>query len=354
MTVRARWMVAVAALLMAVAYVLPLWRVDLIAPQYPEGLGMYIRIAGVEGLKPNDLNSINNLNHYIGMKAIVPEAIPELRWMPWILGALIVSGLGVAARGRRLALHLWGGTLALLLVAGLYDFWRWGYDYGHDLDEEMAIIKVPGMTYQPPLIGSKKLLNFRATSWPSGGGIALGLAAGLVALAVVDTRRRGRGMGGEGRTGKSGAPAATSLGVLLLVSALACGQAMPRALVIGEEACDFCKMRITDPRFGGQVILTTGRQIVFDSPECLVGFLDANAATSIASVWVLDAEHPNGWVRAESAGFLADASLRGPMGRVTAFASPEAARTAQVTLGGTPVSWEAIRSDSARLVAGAH
>ncbi len=199
MTSRARWFIVVAAVLMATVYVLPLWRVDLIAPQYPEGLGMLIRVNGVDGLKPNDLNSINNLNHYIGMKEIVPEAIPELKYMPWILGALIVSGLGVAALGKRLPLFVFGGALGLLLVAGLYDYWRWGYDYGHNLDMTVAIIKIPGMTYQPPLIGSKKLLNFYATSWPASGGIALTLAAGLVTAAIFDSRRRkGRKVGTEG------------------------------------------------------------------------------------------------------------------------------------------------------------
>jgi copper chaperone NosL len=190
MTSRARWVVLVAAALMATAYVLPLWRVELIAPQYPEGLGMLIRINGVEGIKPQDLNSINNLNHYIGMKAIVPDAIPELKWMPWILGALVAGGVLVAALGRRVPLNVWGIALGLVLVVGLYDYWRWGYDYGHDLDMKTAIIKIPGMTYQPPLIGSKKLLNFRATSWPATGGIALSLGAGLVAIAMWDTRRR--------------------------------------------------------------------------------------------------------------------------------------------------------------------
>ena len=190
MTSRARWFIVVAAALMASVYVLPLWRVRLIAPQYPEGLGMLIRVNGVDGIKPNDLNSINNLNHYIGMKEIVPEAIPELKYMPWILGALIISGLLVAALGKRLPLFVFGGALGLLLLAGLYDYWRWGYDYGHNLDMSVAIIKIPGMTYQPPLIGSKKLLNFYATSWPASGGIALTLAAGLVTAAVVDSRRR--------------------------------------------------------------------------------------------------------------------------------------------------------------------
>ena len=193
MTARSRWFVLVAVALMATAYVLPLWRVDLVAPQYPEGLGMLIRINGVGGVKPNDLNSINGLNHYIGMKPIEPDAIPELRWMPWILGGLIVAGLAVAAmRRRRVPLYLYTVVLLGVLGTGLWDYRRWGYDYGHDLDHEHAIIKIPGMTYSPPVIGRKKLLNFTATSWPSYGGIALSLAAGLIVVASVTTFRAGR------------------------------------------------------------------------------------------------------------------------------------------------------------------
>lgn len=190
MTARARTLVLVAVALLATGFFLPLWRVDLIAPQYPEGLGMLIRIDGVDGLKEGDLASINGLNHYIGMKTIEPDAIPELRYMPWILGGLIVTGLGVAALGRKLPLYGWGLLLVAVLGLGLWDYWRWGYDYGHDLDDEHAIIKIPGMTYSPPVLGRKKLLNFTATSWPSYGGIAMALAGGLVAYASWTTLRR--------------------------------------------------------------------------------------------------------------------------------------------------------------------
>ncbi len=190
MTARSRLILAAAALVMTAAYILPLWRVDLIAPQYPEGLGMLIRIDGVDGLKENDLHSINNLNHYIGMKAIEPDAIPELRWMPWILAGLIAGGLAVAAVGRRRAQHAVGHLLPAVHGGGRGGDWPGGYDYGHDLDHQNAIIKIPGMTYQPPLIGRKKLLNFTATSWPSSGGIALALAAGVVGVVIVTTARR--------------------------------------------------------------------------------------------------------------------------------------------------------------------
>jgi copper chaperone NosL len=73
-------------------------------------------------------------------------------------------------------------------LAGLADFYRWSYDYGHNLDPH-AIIKVPGMNYQPPLIGSRQLLNFRATSLPAGGGYALIASLALGVLAVLVDRR---------------------------------------------------------------------------------------------------------------------------------------------------------------------
>ena len=179
-----RILVLIASALMIGVYFLPLWSVRLTAPQYPEGLGMHIRINTVEGATENDLNNINNLNHYIGMKRIEPEAIPELRIMPWIVAGIILTGLATAALARRPVLYVWtAGFLAIALV-GLIDFWKWEYDYGHNLDNEHAILKIPGMTYQPPLIGAKQLLNFRAVSLPSLGGILAGLAMALALAAV--------------------------------------------------------------------------------------------------------------------------------------------------------------------------
>ncbi|HJS47696.1 MAG TPA: hypothetical protein VJ773_06910 [Gemmatimonadales bacterium] len=190
---RSRALVVLAVLLIGVAYVRPLWHIALEAPQYPEGLGMYIWADRITGEKPQDLNSINGLNHYIGMKAIVPESIPELRWMPFLLGGLAAFGLLAAATGSRKVLLAWVVLFALLSMAGLADFWKWGYQYGHQLDPTAAI-RIPGMAYQPPVVGSKQLLNFRATSWPALGGLALmaSLALGTAAL-LLDRHTRPAG-----------------------------------------------------------------------------------------------------------------------------------------------------------------
>lgn len=175
--------IIVAALLLTATYYLPLWSIALNAPQYPEGLGLEIWINQIKGQHDNDLNKINNLNHYIGMQKIEPESIPELTIMPWIMRTVLVLGLIAGIVGKRKLLTIWLIVFLIVAIAGLVDFYLWGYDYGHNLDMEHAIIKVPGMSYQPPLIGSKNLLNFEAVSLPGlGGWFAIG--SFLIGLAV--------------------------------------------------------------------------------------------------------------------------------------------------------------------------
>lgn len=179
-----------AALLLAL-YLVPLWSISLLAPQYPEGLGMEIHLTTVTGARPTDLQTINELNHYIGMRPIEPEAIPDLHWFPVFIVSLVVLGLVAALLGNRKLVIAWLGGLTAFGVLGLADFWRWAYDYGHNLDVEHAIIKVPGMTYQPPIIGTKHLLNFTATSWPSTGAWLAVLAFALGLTGLYLDRRRG-------------------------------------------------------------------------------------------------------------------------------------------------------------------
>jgi len=182
-----------ASLLLLVLYVTPLWKITLEAPQYPEGIGMYILIDNVTGQKANDLNNINGLNHYIGMKEIVPESIPELRIMPWAIGGLIVIGLAASMTSWRWVGYAWIGLFVCMLLVGLVDFYMWGYDYGHNLNPKAAI-RIPGMAYQPPLIGSKKLLNFTAHSWPAVGGWAAVVSLVGGTFAMLSDRKKSRGV----------------------------------------------------------------------------------------------------------------------------------------------------------------
>jgi len=187
---RSKITIAFASLLLLLTFLFPLWYINLEAPQYPEGIGLEIWINQITGQKPNDLTNINGLNHYIGMKTIVPDAIPELKIMPFIIIFMIVFGLIVAFTGKRFLVYSWIALFIILAAVGLYDFYMWEYDYGHNLNPHAAI-KIPGMAYQPPLIGSKMLLNFNAISMPDISFYILVIAVGLTIIAlIIDKKSR--------------------------------------------------------------------------------------------------------------------------------------------------------------------
>jgi len=183
MITKTRVMLFISSILLVLTFFFPLWTIDLNAPQYPEGLGIRIWLDQISGLKPNDLQSINGLNHYIGMKTIDPESIPELKIMPYIIVFMIIFGLFNAYLKKPKLVYVWLILFLILGAVGLYDFYMWEYDYGHQLNPN-APIKVPGMTYQPPLIGSKQLLNINAVSLPSTGTIIILISILLTAYAL--------------------------------------------------------------------------------------------------------------------------------------------------------------------------
>lgn len=156
---------AIAGIILFITLFLPIWKIELDAPQYPEGLEMYIHAGKLSG----EVDIINGLNHYIGMKELHAEDFIEFTVLPYLIGFFALLGLAVALVNRKWLLYVWLIGFAIFGIATVIDFYFWLYDYGHDLDPT-APIQVPGMTYQPPLIGFKQLLNFGAYSIPAIGG----------------------------------------------------------------------------------------------------------------------------------------------------------------------------------------
>ena len=172
----------VAAILPLALFIFPLWKITLEAPQYPTPLGMYIHINDFADVNPHDIKNINIMNHYVGMKYI-PEAIPEFKIFP--IGIIITSVLGliIGIFGNYKWFLGWLILMCVLSAAGLYDFYIWEHDYGHNLDPK-AIMKFTNpdgtiMGFQPPLFGSKDILNFTAHSYPQLGAFFLGIGMAL-------------------------------------------------------------------------------------------------------------------------------------------------------------------------------
>jgi copper chaperone NosL len=180
-----RILAALGALALLATFAFPLWRFQFEAPQYPEGLAMSISTNRLAG----DLGQINGLNHYVGMRAIHPDSFWELRYFPWIIGALCVWGLATAIVGKRAFLLSWVVALVLAGLLGLYDFWHWLYSFGHALDPHAPITMDP---FTPPVIGEEHLMNFDIHAWPMLGGIAIMVAVALAFIALLTASISGR------------------------------------------------------------------------------------------------------------------------------------------------------------------
>lgn len=162
----------------------PLWAIYLEAPQYPEGLGMFLHANKITG----DYEIINGLNHYIGMKEIHQEDFWEFKILPYALGFFAALAFLTVFLNNKKLLYFFAALFLIFGVAFMVDFYLWEYDYGHNLDPNAAIV-VPGMSYQPPLIGFKQLLNFGAYSYPDiGGWIMFGVGIILVVLSYLEIK----------------------------------------------------------------------------------------------------------------------------------------------------------------------
>lgn len=177
-----RVLLFVAALLLVPTYLLPLWKMTMFAPQYPDGLRLDIHSYKLEGgNNGQDVKEINILNHYIGMKDLTTADFTEFQWMPFVIGMLGLLFLRAIVHGRLADLL---DVAVLYLYFGLFSLWSFGYklwSYGHNL-APTASVKVP--PFMPPLFGHRKLANFEVYSFPAAASYALAGAGAALLLAL--------------------------------------------------------------------------------------------------------------------------------------------------------------------------
>jgi len=308
----------------------PIWKIDLEAPQYPEGLQMKIHASKLSG----NVDIINGLNHYIGMKTIHEEDFTEFKVLPVIIGFFAAAFVFVGLIGRKKLLYTVFALFILFGIVAMYDFWKWEYDYGHNLDPNAAII-VPGMAYQPPLIGFKQLLNFGAWSFPDIGGIIF-ISVGVIALIVsfFELRRR---------SSKIIQAAILIIGSSLMLSSCNSG---PQPIKYGKENCHFCKMTISDNRFASEIVTTKSKAYKFDDSHCILAFLEKKEIKpeDIKAVYFTNYSEPHNFIEADKALFYKSEDLKSPMGgNLGAFENNDDLKKVSEIYPGNTTSWEEIK-----------
>jgi copper chaperone NosL len=322
-----RILIVISALAMVSAYYVPLWQILMWAPQYPEGLDMKIWIDNITG----DVKIISALNHYIGMKHIEVSMFPEFKYMVYIVGGMIGFGLLTAIVNRRFMLVLFASLIIAGGIAALADFYLWGYDYGHNLDPTAPIV-VPGMSYQPPLIGTKQLLNFTAFSAPDIGGWIF-FAAGIIAIGTLIL---------EIYKSKVEKKTATAGLVLFLCLSLTSCKIEPEPLQYGKDGCHHCKMTLMDKKFGAEILTTKGKIYKFDDVNCMLNFYNSGEVSgeNMKEVLIVDFSNPEKLINARNALYVKSDAIKSPMAsNVAAFESNDDLKKMNTDWNGIPMSW---------------
>lgn len=318
------------AVLFFCSLLFPMWQIDLDAPQYPEGLVLKLHAHKIGG----DVEIINGLNHYIGMKTLHTENFVEFKILPYIIGFFgVVSLLMVYFSNKKSVIAIFVLFILFGILAGA-DFYRWNYNYGHDLDPNAAI-QVPGMAYQPPLIGYKQLLNFGAYSMPDTGGWML-IVAGLLLFTVVikETNLLKRFK-------KQKVTTAAALFASLII--FSCNNTEPKAIKLNSDSCEFCKMTISNGKFGAEVITQKGRHYKFDDMSCMIQYVKDNPQVKYTSFYVNDYLQDNALIPAEHSFYLKGGNINSPMrGNMAAFSTQAEANEYKQKLNAETRTWAQI------------
>jgi len=329
-----RTMVIICGLALFGVLFLPVWRIELAAPQYPEGLMLLIYAHKLGG----NVDIINGLNHYIGMKTLHTEDFIEFKVLPYIIGVLAALILITGFINRKKIFYAMVVLFIASAVLTMADFWKWEYNYGHDLNPEAAI-KVPGMAYQPPLIGYKQLLNFSAYSIPaSGGWIFISVGVILTACAIYGLiRSKQKNMSAEKYRLNN---IHTAWLIVIFSGLLFSCNSQTQPIQFGKDNCDFCRMTISDERFGAEIVTSKGKAYKFDDLYCLAGFLkDGKVDTTKSSYYLVDFTSHE--LQPASGMFILKSdALRSPMhGNMAAFTTKEHLTNARKQFNGDMLTW---------------
>ncbi|MEP6617003.1 MAG: nitrous oxide reductase accessory protein NosL [Ginsengibacter sp.] len=326
LTVPVKAIILVCGIALIAVLLVPMWKIELSAPQYPEGLVLKIYPNKLAG----SVDIINGLNHYIGMKTLHTKDFIEFTILPYIISFFALLCFVVVFLNKKKWLMVLSILFCIFGIVAMIDFWRWEYNYGHDLNPEAAI-QIPGMAYQPPLIGYKQLLNFGAYSIPDIGGILFfGVGIILLTTAIVQMVER--------RKIKKAKHLAVAVMVILFFNSCQSG---PQPIRIGTDNCAFCKMTIADNRFGGEIITKKGKVFKYDDMHCLVSFCKSDKS-EVHDIYLVDFDTHN-FIDADKAFLLKSDDLRTPMaGNIAAFSNEMKLQNALQKFKGAELNWKAL------------
>ena len=115
----------------------------------------------------------------------------------------------------------------------------------------------------------------------------------------------------------------------------------PEAIHYNFDECAYCKMKISDPRFGAEMVTSKGKIFKYDSAECLIRTKIEDETKEYAHILVTDYTNPNHLIDAELATYLISEKRPSPMGgNLSSYELLPHAKEAQKENGGMLLNFE--------------
>jgi nitrous oxidase accessory protein len=248
-----------AAALVAFGSQLPLWSMEMEAPQYPKGLHLHAYGTGMTG----DIRELNILNHYIGMPPIEAPAL-ETAMFPYGMVALIALCLMSPLHRwlRRLAVFATAATPLIILADLQYRL----YVFGHTLNPKAPIRPEP---FTPLVIGESTMGNFEThgvVSW----GFACIVAAAVVLIAGGRLGRRWDARRVPVAPGRTSVAAAIAV---ILVAPAGLASAQPADLLQAriDAAPRGSTLIVPAGQYAGPIVITGPLRVIADGDARIDG-----------------------------------------------------------------------------------
>jgi len=126
-----------------------------------------------------------------------------------------------------------------------------------------------------------------------------------------------------------------------VITIVSCGS-KPEPINYGHDECEFCRMLITDNKYGAELVTDKGKIYKFDSIECMVEFslVKNTLGDTNNKLLITDFDNPGNLIDARIAYYIKNDEFRSPMGlNVTAFKDESKAQQFSSANGGAKLIW---------------
>lgn len=130
---------------------------------------------------------------------------------------------------------------------------------------------------------------------------------------------------------------------LILFLTISCANKEAVPINLNTDGCDFCKMKISDGKFGTELITSKGRIYKFDDMFCMIKYHKENKDVQIQSFYIHDYNQNNVLIPAETAFYIKGGEINSPMhGNIIAVKTNEESQILAQKLKANPISWQEI------------